>query len=155
MLGCQNTALAILYTKDILNATYFSQNSQKPKKVAKKPKIEEKTIVRKAKTRVFAQNTDVHQTKMQPSAKTFLSVCQRERAHPCRMRPFDIQKNSNDIHVTTLAPNWNSMPFSSSSGTRLMPWLSMHGCIRSGWRQGSPSSHAHRSHSVQASVDST
>jgi hypothetical protein len=92
MLGCQNTALAILYTKDILNATSFLRNSQKGKKVAKKTKIAEKTIVRIVKTRVFAQNTDVYQSKIQLSRKTFLSVCQREPAHPRWMRRLIFRK---------------------------------------------------------------
>jgi len=59
MLGCQNTALAILYTKAILNAMPFLRNSQKAEKVDKKTKNAGKTIVRMTKTRVFVQNTDV------------------------------------------------------------------------------------------------
>ena len=63
MLGCQNTALAILYTKHTSNAIIFLRNSQKGEKVYKKTKMTGKSMGRIAKRCVFAQNTDVRETK--------------------------------------------------------------------------------------------
>jgi hypothetical protein len=59
MLGCQNTALAILYTNDYAISMPFLQNSQKVKKVYKKRKNRGNTIVEKVKCCVFLSNTDV------------------------------------------------------------------------------------------------
>ena len=63
------------------------------------------------------------------------------------------QYRSREIQVTTLQPNWNSMPQLSITGTTLMPWLSTQGCILSGKRQGWPSRMAQRSQMAQASVE--
>ena len=63
------------------------------------------------------------------------------------------QYRSREIQVTTLQPNWNSIPQLSITGTTLMPWLSTQGCILSGWRQGWPSRIAQRSQMAQASVE--
>ena len=59
MLGCQNTALAILYTNDYAISMPFLQNSQKVKKVYKKRENRGNTIVEKVKCCVFPPNTDV------------------------------------------------------------------------------------------------
>jgi len=63
------------------------------------------------------------------------------------------QKNSRENQVTTFSPYWNSRPNFSRVGIRLMPWLSMQGCILSGLRQGRPSKMAQRAQSAQASVE--
>ena len=62
MLGCQNTALAILYTKGYAISMPFLQNSQKVKKVYKNRKNRGNTIVEKVKCCVFPVNTDVRCT---------------------------------------------------------------------------------------------
>ena len=59
MLGCQNTALAILYTNEYIISMPFLQNSQKEKNVHKNPEMKGNTIVEKVKYCVFLQNTDV------------------------------------------------------------------------------------------------
>ena len=64
------------------------------------------------------------------------------------------QYSSRENHVTTLLPYRYSTPKRSASAVTTMPWLSTHGNICSGWRQGA-SGYVHFSQIAQDSVEST